>query len=175
MRTGRLGHRFFKNRRGAAAVEFALVVPLVLAMIFATLEAGWFMVQSIMLDRAVDLTVRELRIGSFENPTQERLRARICEQALVLINCEDSLALELVPIANPSSYPTDAARCVQRDTPVQPLLRFNVGQRSETVFVRACFIVEPMTPDFALGLVLSKDETGALRIVSRSAFINEPA
>ncbi|MGV3576848.1 MAG: TadE/TadG family type IV pilus assembly protein [Devosia sp.] len=163
-----------RDTRGAAAIEFALVVPVLLAIIFATLEAGWLMVQTIMLDRALDMTVRELRIGSFDNPTQERMRDRICDQAVVLADCRNSLALELIPVIDASSYPTDAARCLNRSTNIEPVLRFNPGQRSQMVFVRACYVVAPLTPKFALGLLLSKDANGDVRLVSKSGFINEP-
>lgn len=162
------------DRAGTAAIEFALVVPILLVLVFSTLEAGWVMVQTIMLDRALDQTVRELRVGSFANPTQETMRARICAKAVVLRDCETTMTLELIPIINASSYPNDDARCVDRDSPVAPVLRFTPGGRSQTMFVRACFVVEPMTPGLGLGLALPKDASGAMRIIAKSAFINEP-
>lgn len=173
LRTGM--RRLRRDRRGAAAVEFALVVPVLLALIFSTLEAGWVMLQSIMLDRALDMTVRELRIGSFANPTQAEMRRRVCDRAMVLVDCDRGLALELIPVPNAASYPDDAVRCVNRDSEIAPVLRFTNGGRNQIMFVRACFVVSPMTPGLGLGLALSKDETGALRIVSKSAFANEPA
>jgi hypothetical protein len=54
-------------------------------------------------------------------------------------------------------------------------LRFNAGARSSIVYVRACFVVSPLTPGMGLAMALSKDATGAVRIVSKSAFANEPA
>ena len=42
------------------------------------------------------------------------------------------------------------------------------------MFVRACFVVSPLTPGLGLGLALPKDETGALRIIAKSGFVNEP-
>jgi len=164
-----------RDRRGAAAVEFALVVPVLLAVIFSTLEAGWVMLQSIMLDRALDMTVRELRIGSFVNPTQAQMRERVCERALILADCNRTLALELLPIVNPADYPADSARCVNRSSTIEPVLRFNAGVRSDIVFVRACYVVSPITPGMGLALALSKDSTGAVRLVSKSAFANEPS
>lgn len=171
----KLIRRLRRDTRGAAAVEFAMVVPILLAIVFSTLEAGWIMVQTIMLDRALDMTVRELRIGTFQNPTQQAMRDRICEKAVVLANCQETLALELIPIATAASYPTDAVRCLNRATRIEPVLRFNAGLRTETVFVRACYVVAPFTPGFALGLLLSKDSNGDVRLVSKSGFINEPA
>lgn len=167
--------RFGRDTRGAAAIEFALIVPVLLAIIFSALEVGWIMVQTIMLDRSLDMTVRELRIGSFANPTQEEMRKRVCDRAMILINCEANLALELVPIMTAADYPADAARCVNRDSEIAPVLRFNPGARTQTVFVRACFVVDPITPMMGLSVVLSRDETGAVRLVSKSGFVNEPA
>jgi hypothetical protein len=167
--------RFGRDGRGVSAVEFALVAPMLFAVIFGTIEAGWTMVQSIMLDRALDTTVRSLRIGTLSNPTQQSVRATICERAMVLADCVNTLALEFIPIVNAASYPTDNERCVDRSGAINPVLRFNTGARSETVFVRACFVVEPLTPGLGLGLALPKDGTGAYRIISKSGFVNEPA
>lgn len=170
-----LARRFLGDRRGVAALEFALVAPMFFALIFGTIEAGWTMVQTIMLDRALDTTVRSLRIGSLPNPTQASVRAAICSEAMVLADCETSLSLEFIPVVNAASYPADSARCIDRTGHLNPVLRFNTGSRSQTVFVRACFVIEPLTPGLGLGLALPKDETGAYRIIAKSGFVNEPA
>ena len=175
LRTIRPALRFWRDRRGASAVEFALVAPMLLAVLFGTIEAGWTMVQTIMLDRALDTTVRALRIGALPNPTQESVRATICDRAMVLVNCDATLALEFIPIVNAASYPADSERCIDRSGALNPVLRFNTGTRSQTVFVRACFVVDPLTPGLGLGLALPKDATGAYRIIAKSGFINEPA
>lgn len=169
-----LVRRFLGDRRGVAALEFALVAPMLFAVIFSTIEAGWMMVQTIMLDRALDRTVRMLRIGTLSNPTQETVRATICGEAMVLVDCKNALTLEFIPVTDASSYPADSARCADRSAKLNPVLRFNTGVRSQTVFVRACFVVDPLTPGLALGLAMSKDDTGAVRIIAKSGFVNEP-
>lgn len=172
----RLSQLIRRDTRGAAAVEFAMVVPLVLALIFSTFEAGWFMLQSIMLDRALDMTVRELRIGSLSNPSQETMRAQVCERAIILVDCSRTLTLELIPVTSgAASYPSDAARCTNMGSRVAPVLRFNGGARTDIMFVRACYVVSPITPGLGLALALPKDDAGMIRLVSKSAFMNEPA
>lgn len=171
----RIVGRFGRNQRGVSAIEFALVAPMLFAVIFATIEAGWMMVQTIMLDRALDTTVRALRVGNLANPTQANVRAAICDEAVVLIDCDNTLALEFIPIVNAASYPGDTERCVDRSGEINPVLRFNTGSRSQTVFVRACFVVDPLTPGLGLGMALPRDSTGAYRIVAKSGFVNEPA
>src|SRR5690606_34376626 len=112
--------RLWAHRTGAAAIEFALIVPVLVVICLSTLEVGWYMVQTIMLDRAVDRTVRELRVGSFANPSQTSMRQRICQEAMVLIDCTENLTVELVPVTTPASYPQDRARCIHRDSPIKP-------------------------------------------------------
>ena len=173
-KTGR-PHGFWSDGAGAAAVEFALVIPLLLMIVGSTLEAGWIMMQTIMLDRGLDQTVRELRVGSFTNPTQEAMRQRVCARAMILADCEANLALELFPIGpGGTGYPSDTQRCVNRNSTVAPVLRFTPGGRTETMFVRACYVVSPITPGIGLGLSLPKDGSGALRLIAKSGFVNEP-
>lgn len=169
-----IGRRFLRDRRGASALEFALIAPMLFAVLFGTIEAGWTMVQTIMLDRALDTTVRSLRIGSMVNPTQQSVRDAICAHTVVLADCKTNLALEFIPVLNASSYPADNARCVDRSGKIKPVLRFDPGARKQTVFVRACYVVSPLTPGLGLGLALPKDETGAYRIIAKSGFVNEP-
>lgn len=167
--------RFLGDRLGAAAVEFALVVPMLLVLVCSTLEAGWVMVQTIMLDRALDQTVRELRVGTLANPTQQTMLREVCRKAVVLNDCEHHMALELFPIsAQGTGYPADTTRCINRGSAVAPTLRFTGGGRSQVMFVRACYVVSPLTPGLGLGFALPKDDTGAMRIISKSGFMNEP-
>jgi len=42
-----------KNEKGSSAVEFALVLPLFLAIFFGIIEYGWVMTQKIVLSHAV--------------------------------------------------------------------------------------------------------------------------
>ncbi|MBS3847148.1 MULTISPECIES: TadE/TadG family type IV pilus assembly protein [Devosia] len=171
----RIRRGFVRHQAGAAAVEFALIVPMLFALIFSTIEVGWTMVQTIMLERGLDLTVRSLRIGSLANPTQTLIRQAVCKQAMVLNDCVNTLTIELIPITKEADYPTDSSRCINRGSKVAPVLRFDAGSRSQTVFVRACFVVSPLTPGLGVGLALPKDNTGAYRIIAKSAFVNEPS
>src|SRR5690606_16681636 len=95
---GRFFQKFWRNPAGAAALEFAMVAPVPIGLILGTIELGWVMTQNMMLDRALDMTVREVRVGLLQNPTLERVRSKVCERAVVLTDCEESLALEFLPI-----------------------------------------------------------------------------
>lgn len=166
---------FVAERAGAAALEFALVAPLFLALVFSTFEAGWLMTKAMMLDRAVDLTVREIRIGAAGAPkTQEAIKAAICARTLVLPACFTALLVEMIPIESAADFPSDAARCVDRSGKVKPVIRYVEGERSEVMYMRVCAVTDPLTPLLGLALALPKDSTGGFRLVSDTAFMNEP-
>ena len=163
------------DRSGAAALEFALLVPFFFALVFSTLEAGWIMTKAMMLDRAVDLTVRQIRIGATDAPTtQEAIRTAICARAAILLDCRNSLLVEMIEIDSPADFPDDTARCIDRSGTVAPIIRYSQGERSEVMYIRACVVTDPLTPLIGLALALPKDATGGFSLVSASAFMNEP-
>lgn len=49
-----------KNQRGGAAVEFALVLPILLACLFGTVQFGWLMNNYVMLTNAASLGAHQL-------------------------------------------------------------------------------------------------------------------
>jgi Flp pilus assembly protein TadG len=54
------GHMKRKNQRGAAAVEFALVLPVLLALLFGTVQFGWLMNNYLALTNAASLGAHQL-------------------------------------------------------------------------------------------------------------------
>ncbi len=45
--------RLFQNQRGIAALEFALVAPVLLLILFATIDYGWYLTHCVVLNNAV--------------------------------------------------------------------------------------------------------------------------
>jgi len=163
--------RLARDTRGATAVEFALVLPLFLALVFSIFEAGWMMTQTIMQDGALNRIVRQLRISDNAAISADELKQRICAQAMVFTDCKTQTRVELVALRSPTdTIPDTAAGCVHRGT-VPP---YRAGERSELMFVRVCTSVRPITPMLGLAVALPEAGTGAYGIVSYAAFVNEP-
>ncbi|MBW9086445.1 pilus assembly protein [Rhizobium wenxiniae] len=161
------------DQSGSAAVEFALLAPLVLALLFSVLEAGWIMTQSIMLDRGLSRASRAVQIGS-TSMTYTQYKQKVCAESFILANCEKALRLELTPIDTASDFPATDTPCVDRSVAIDPVTTYQSGKASQLVFARACFVVDPMTPGIGYGLSVPKDNTGAMRLTSSFAFVNEP-
>ena len=64
--------RFLKGNEGSVTVEFVLWFPLFFALVLTSLESGMLMLRYVMLERGLDITVRELRIGTLVAPTHDQ-------------------------------------------------------------------------------------------------------
>jgi Flp pilus assembly protein TadG len=77
-RHGRLGYRIAGDRRGAAAAEFALVLPVLTAMMFGTLEFGTMLfsysaMQSAARDVTRQVSVNVMSASAAETAIRDRL------------------------------------------------------------------------------------------------------
>ena len=166
--------RFKRDEEASATVEFVLLVPMVMWIVFSVIEAGWLSTQQTMLNRGLNLAVRDLRLGRRNNPTADDIKADICNYAGILRDCLNSLSLELVTIGNPIGGA--AAVCVDRSSPIAPVVSFEPGSHidQDIMVARACYVVDPLIPGAGFGAALPKDSTGGFHMVAFSAFMNEP-
>jgi Flp pilus assembly protein TadG len=166
--------RFLSDLAGTAAIEFAFVAPIFFAIVFSTFEAGWMVIQSTMLDRAVDLAVRDIRVGAVAAAkNQNQIKAAVCDKAYLLVDCASSIVVEMTDISS-GTLPSNSTPCVDRGSNVAPVVAFSPGQRGSIMYVRACFTTDPITPLLGLALSLPKDGKGGYFLSSSSAFVNEP-
>lgn len=168
--------RFFRDRKGAATVEFVIIFPAVIAIVFSVIESGFLMTRYMLLDRGVDLAVRDLRLGRIPTPVDhDAIRARICEYARLISDCENTLVVESVAEVNAHpDYPHNNATCHDRNDPVAPVYSASSGGRGDIMYLRACALVDPIMPGLGLGLMLPKDASGAHQMITYTAFMNEP-
>jgi len=175
--------RFFKalrrlrrNDDGAVTVEFVIVFPVFMSLFVSVFESGLMMTKVMMLERGLDLTVRQIRLAPSSTAiTHDAVKEMICSHALILDDCEDNLQVEMVQIDTTTfTMPGRNNQCIDRESEVEPVVSFNAGGQNDIMFIRACAVVDPMFPNLGLGLVFTKDPSGGVRLVSSSAFANEP-
>lgn len=164
--------RFRREDQGATAIEFAIVGPLFLSLLFSAIEMGWVMTQSMMLESAVNRTARSMQISP-TSVSAAQFKKDVCAQALILRDCENNLSVELTPIDKKTDIPTDATPCVDRAEKAVPLTEFKPGKGNEILFGRACVVVDALTPGIGVALSLPVDASGGLRLTARFAFVSE--
>lgn len=163
------------RENGNATIEFAFFFPLLVTLLLSTVEIGILTIRQVMLEQAVDLTVRDLRLGKLIEPTQDDLRDLICQRSSVVPKCRDSLLIELRPVSTTTWSPLGSDTiCKNRDEELSPLVELTPGKSHDMMLIRVCAVFKPIFPTTSLGIYMAKDELGGYALVSSSAFVNEP-
>lgn len=83
--------RFARNRRGATAVEFALVAPVMLFMVVAIVEYSLFYFKTSFLKHVLYEASRNVQTGEVQgaDDPQTYFQTEYCDDAVFLIRCED--------------------------------------------------------------------------------------
>lgn len=179
---GKVKSRLWRSARrenGTASMEFVLVVPAVLMLFMASIEAGVLMTRFIMLEQALDMTMRDLRLGKITAASSAemyvKIKDEVCKRTIMLKDCETTINLELQPVSTTTwSFPTSRVGCINRADNIKPPINFNPGAAHQVMLVRVCVPQDAVFPTTGIGLNLPKDSGGAYGLVAASAFVNEP-
>lgn len=168
--------RFARDEHGNSTIEFLFIFPILITLLCSATESGMLMLRQVMLDRALDMAVRDLRIGTWDEPTHAIVKQRICDNTTVIPNCMSTVLLELREIDTDTwVLPATNATCIDRSEELEPVTTFSQSGGNALMLVRACAVFDPVFPGAGLGLELAKDDTGAYALFSASAFVNEPS
>jgi len=166
---------FGREEKGTAAVEFALLFPWVFFMFIWAVELGLLMTKSVMLEHAVDVAMRDIRLGNMANPTSDSLKDSICDRARIISGCRATIMLDLQPVSGSTwVLPPRTAACRDRSLPIQPVVSWTLGQTNDLMIVRACVLVSPLFPGTDIGRMLVKDANGELGMTAITSYVTEP-
>lgn len=166
---------FVRDETGTGTIEFVLVFPIIFTTFIAAFESGFFMMRYVMLDRAVDMTVRELRLGIIAAPAMAKIKKSICDKGNLIDDCVNALKIELVSVNTTSwIFPTGPIQCVDRGKPPDPVIEPNLGVENEVMLIRACLAGKPMFPAAIIAANMTRSSNGDYFVTATSAFVNEP-
>ena len=170
-----LATRFRRSEDGNATVEFAITFPVLMFMLLSGVEMAVVTIHHSMLERALDLTVRDIRLDTGAAPQHDQIKDMICARAGFLDDCAQNLRLEMVQL-DPRDWTgiAETPDCTDQSEEVAPVRNFVNGAENELMLLRACAKFDPIFPTSGLGKSLSKDAAGQYALVSTSAFVQEP-
>ncbi|MFK7751454.1 MAG: TadE/TadG family type IV pilus assembly protein [Sedimentitalea sp.] len=170
-----LPKRFRKSEDGHATVEFAITFPSMLFLLLSGVELGMVTLHHSMLERAMDMTVRDIRLGTGTAPQHDEIKDLICERAGFIDACGENLRLEMIQV-DPRDWSdiNPNADCTDQSEDVAPVRSFVNGQDNELMVLRACAKIDPVFPTTGLGQNFVKDGAGQYSLISISAFVQEP-
>lgn len=161
---------------GTATIEFVILFPALMTLFLSSFEMSVLLLRSVMLDKSLDTTVRELRLGLIDTENTTELKSSICNRAPILADCSTTLLVELTPISTSTwTLPSGNTACIDTSADIQPATTVNFGTANDVMIVRACAKVDPFfaPSEWVLDLAPT-DGAGQYAVVAASTFVNEP-
>jgi len=176
---------FITDEGGTASIEFCFVIPIIMTIFMASFEASMFMVRHAMLERSIDIVVRDIRLGNYSSLNHTQLKTEICSGGMMatdVATCVKSMRIWMQPIStvdfDMSGVP--AKSCQDKRADIAPLpeptgAEFGYGSDNDIMLMRICLKEEPMFPTTLVGAGMIKDELdGNYAIMTTTVFVNEP-
>jgi len=164
--------RFRRNRRGSAAVEFALVAPVFFALLFAIIETAIVFFAGQVLETVTQDSARMIMTGQAQTGgySQSQFKDYVCGRINVLFDCVNGIYVDV------QSYP--AFTNVSISDPIDgaknfvPTMQYSPGGPGDIVVVRLFY----QWPLFVTGLGYDiSNLSGSKRLLAATAaFRNEP-
>ncbi|WP_170327377.1 TadE/TadG family type IV pilus assembly protein [Ruegeria arenilitoris] len=168
-------NKLHRQEDGSVTVEFAIVFPAILFLILSGVELGLVTLKHAQLERAVDLTVRDIRLNTGIDPQHDDIKSLICSRAGFIGNCEANLRLEMIRQDPFSSISVPATPdCTDLSEVARPVRTFQNGLENELMVLRACAKISPVFPTSAMGKALVNDE-GQYALTATTVFVQEPS
>lgn len=166
---------FGRDEDGSGTVEVVIFTTLLMGTLVSVVEIGVINLKQALLERAVALEVREIRLSTGDVPDYEEIRADVCDEMAMSRNCEANMMLEMA-VAEPASFVglPSVADCINAEEEPRPSRQFEPGLDNELMLMRACLKYKPLFPTTRLVSHLSMDEKGYAQLVVRAMFVQEP-
>ena len=162
-------------QEGSATIEFVIIFPAFFTFFLSTFELGMLEVRHVMMDRGLDLAVRQIRLGLLEPVTHEGFKQAVCDGAAIIPDCMNQIKLEMRRI-DPFAWTAipAAADCVDRNDANVAVREFTPGQSNQLMLIRACALFDPYFPTTGLGASLPRVSGGAYGLISAASYVVEP-
>jgi len=159
-------------REGASAVEFAIISPLLIALVLAILQVALIVFANQALETVAVQTSRQVMTLQSQGSTQANFHQAACNNIVVLFTCANLM----VDVQTSNSFAT-----LDTSTPtltfdasgnVTNSWQFSAGSGGSIVVVRVMYL----WPVFLgpLGLNLSNQPNNKRLLIATAAFKNEP-
>jgi Flp pilus assembly protein TadG len=165
--------RFAEDRRGAAAVEFAMIAAPFFFLIFGLLEVCLLFIMTTVMENAISEASRPLRTGEAQGSgmTEAQFRQAFCAELLEILDCDTRLSIDVRTVSDFASTPTGSALDADGNLENDDFV-FQPGGANDIVAVRAFYEWDLITPVLSQPLVNMAGNKHLIQ--SNAVFRNEP-
>jgi Flp pilus assembly protein TadG len=169
---GRLLRRFRDNRTGASAVEFAIVAPIFLALLFAIIEVALMFFASQVLETITQDSARMILTGQAQGASyqQSDFKTYVCNQIPALFSCANLVVnVQSAPSFSALTFntPFDASCNLQSSN-----VKYSPGGPGDVVLVQVFYPWQLFVT--GLGFNIANCPNNQRQLVATAAFKNEP-
>ena len=166
--------RFGAARDGATAVEFALIAPAFLAMLFAIIETTLFLFAQATLQNAAVEAGRQFMTGQVQNAgtTQSNFKTNtVCPMLSALFNC-NNVQIDVATYSSFSSAVTSAPALYDANGALITTGIWDPGTQGDVMVVQIAYPWQIF--GIPIGSILPNTGQGTAEIMGVSAFMVEP-
>jgi Flp pilus assembly protein TadG len=164
--------RFRRNKKGTAAVEFALVAPMFFAVLFAIIEMALVFFASQILETVTQDTSRLIMTGQAQNAafTQAQFKNAVCAKLVTMFDCVNGISIDVQSYKAFSTV--DISDPIDAGKNFVPPNNYLPGGPGDIVVVRLFY----KWPLFVTGLGFNIANVGTNQrlLTATAAFQNEP-
>ena len=167
---------FNRDDEGSSTLEFVIAFPFIFSMIAVTFDSGLLMAKYVVLENAVDRTVRDVRLSGTAGGSAgaTSFKQEVCNIVTLIADCQNSLHVEMTPISTGSSFSPPPVTCVDRTVGSLPADSYTPGTPDDIVYLRACLVVDRYFPSL-LSSVFTVDASGGILLIADTAYVVEPS
>jgi Flp pilus assembly protein TadG len=166
---------FFADRKGATAVEFALIAPAFIALLVALIQTFLVFFAQQLLEQVVNQSSRAILTGQAQaqSMTQAQFATAVCNNVVILFNC-NGLMID-VQVANSWGSTNTGMPTLTYDAngKVTNTWQFNPGNQGDIVVVRVMYLWPVFLGPLGFNLSNQSNNTSNRLIMSSTAFMNE--
>lgn len=164
--------RFRRNRRGSAAVEFALVAPVFFGLLFALLEIALVFFAGQLLETATQDSARMIMTGQAQSAayTQAQFKTNLCGRLSTIFDCTNGIYIDVQKYTSFGAI--SMSNQIDASKNFNTSMKYDPGAPGDIVVVRVFY----QWPTFVIGLGynIANLANGKRLLMGTTAFRNEP-
>ena len=170
-----LGRKLAGDEGGSPAVEFALVFPIFIAVVLATLQAGTIFLVKAFFESGAEQAARVVLTNQVGSLTAAQFQTEICNQLTALFNCGE-ITVELEPMPPGTTNLSAMLPTFDAQGKVVGAPTVDVGANATAACTDMLLVVMYPWPVYGgpLGLNFSNMGNGKMLMTSTQVFRIEP-
>lgn len=164
----------------AVTVQFVVALPIVIYCFTFATDFGMAMTRSAMLERALDLESRAVRIGQRAPDDYDGIRRGICQRARLIPDCLSRVKLEVRAMSPSRWEPLSASPDCESlsEVTVTAPSNFDSAQSNQLVLIRACVVFEAISPGGGFAQAVMSTGAGGFnryyQLTATNSYVMEP-